>query len=380
MTSAKETASSSVRLRFIDGLRGTAAGSVLLFHIANSDFYLNSSGGGRGIVALVNKLAAAFGFLGVEIFFVISGFVIAYSLRSAKIDGAFTAKFVVRRSLRLDLPYWAAIVLATCTAILFTRLLHATTYPIPSARTIATNMLYLQHILHRPDIVMVFWTLCYEVQFYTTYMLLQFVAQRAGRGEKGANAILTAILLITGVASLACFMKNPAVGGWCYNWWYLFAFGALICRQMLANRKSLTPLYAVLLIAAALCSARREPIAGALTGVGIFAAIYFNGLCTWLSGAVIQYLGRISYSLYLTHALVIQVLSSILTHVHSAGIFHTVPVYLLMVGVSIGCAEGFYRIFERPSHQLAIRFGRTPARIAKPPVFTHPPVAEPIAS
>ncbi len=344
----------SPRLLFIDGLRGVAALAVLLFHISTSDFFKHAP----GWVVPLNTVANAVGFLGVEIFFVISGFVIAYSLRNVTVTGGFVVKFAVRRSLRLDPPYWSAIAMTVAISVLFSKALHATTYPVPSISTLAANLFYLQGILHRPQLLIVFWTLCYEIQYYLFYIFLQWIVQKMTRSSMSAHRTLTAILSLTGIASLVCFARDPSVGGWSYNWWYLFAFGAILSREMLVRGKLLGPIGVLLLLSVALQSHHLEPAAGALTGLALYAATQFNGLCTWLSNALIQYLGRISYSLYLTHTLALQILTGILLRIRLAPMFHSIPAYISMLLIPIICAEIFYRIIEKPSHQWAIHFGR----------------------
>jgi peptidoglycan/LPS O-acetylase OafA/YrhL len=51
------------------------------------------------------------GHFGVPIFFVLSGFVIALSLDGKPMSLEIIGRFILRRSIRLDLPYWTAIVL-----------------------------------------------------------------------------------------------------------------------------------------------------------------------------------------------------------------------------------------------------------------------------
>ena len=49
------------------------------------------------------------GHLGVQIFFVLSGFVISYSVSRYRVDARFIGRFALRRSIRLDPPYWMSI-------------------------------------------------------------------------------------------------------------------------------------------------------------------------------------------------------------------------------------------------------------------------------
>ncbi|RYG56101.1 acyltransferase, partial [bacterium] len=103
MTSPKTS-----RFHFIDALRGLAAASVVLHHLFVAS-----------VMATVYEAASPWlvrvlfqaGAHGVEIFFVLSGFVIAHSLRNNGLSLGDLGRFIVRRQVRLDPPYWAALVL-----------------------------------------------------------------------------------------------------------------------------------------------------------------------------------------------------------------------------------------------------------------------------
>ena len=58
------------------------------------------------------------GNLGVAIFFVLSGFVIALSLDAKSINLSTVGRFILRRSIRLDPPYWFAIILTISFGVL----------------------------------------------------------------------------------------------------------------------------------------------------------------------------------------------------------------------------------------------------------------------
>src|SRR5690349_17798349 len=89
------------RFEFLDGLRGIAALGVIFFHF-------NGSLKEHSHFSQFLLSALDLGHLGVQIFFVLSGFVIAYSLRQEKLSCLFVLRFFVRRSIRLDPPYWVA--------------------------------------------------------------------------------------------------------------------------------------------------------------------------------------------------------------------------------------------------------------------------------
>jgi len=91
------------RVEIIDSLRGLAAFAVAWVHFTN---------GGNLIQAGWLKTSGAYGWLGVEVFFVISGFIIPFSLyHSGYRFPSHVGRFIFKRILRLDPPYLVTIAL-----------------------------------------------------------------------------------------------------------------------------------------------------------------------------------------------------------------------------------------------------------------------------
>ena len=149
-------------------MRGLAALWVVLFHAAEGRHLLKLE---AALPAWLDADIFSHGNFGVPIFFVLSGFVIAHSVGGGRVDAAYLGRFTLRRSIRLGLPYWASIVLA----IGFLSLKAAATHSpvaIPTPGQIAAHVFYLQEILRVQEINSVYWTLCYEMQFYLLFCLL----------------------------------------------------------------------------------------------------------------------------------------------------------------------------------------------------------------
>src|SRR6476619_3658253 len=94
------------RIQSIDGLRGIAALLVVLFHL-----HLAVSRTATDWLWFPIDWIAKNGDKGVDIFFVISGFVIAMSVSKGARTFGYFGRFILRRSIRLDPPYWSAILL-----------------------------------------------------------------------------------------------------------------------------------------------------------------------------------------------------------------------------------------------------------------------------
>src|SRR5689334_14543570 len=91
------------RISTVDSLRGIASLAVCWFHLTNGNPSFLTGG--------PLKSSGTYGWLGVEMFFVISGFVIPYSLHKAGYDLKSFGTFVAKRIIRLDPPYLVSIVI-----------------------------------------------------------------------------------------------------------------------------------------------------------------------------------------------------------------------------------------------------------------------------
>jgi len=337
------------RLLFVDGLRGVAACMVMLYHLGNR----------TGL-----HPASRYGYLGVGIFFVLSGFVIAGTLVDRDIDGALFARFMARRFVRLDIPYWANIVV--------TILLGAVLYRIGgqvhhySAGQIAASMFYAQGFLGMREINAVYWTLCLEVQFYLALIGVLWLGRLV---RSGPSLILFQLAMIGSIlASVlvnAGFLHGPR--GTMFSFWWAFALGAMICWWR-AGRVGNRTLAAALIVVMLFPLSGLEPwrITSALTAAALIAATLSNSMGSWLSGRVAQFLGRISYSLYLFHALVgweVQTLA-----LRYVGQYEALAVG---IGASIISAWVVYRLIERPAIALShhIRLSGRPMIPAESPVI-----------
>ncbi len=147
------------RVRLLDGFRLVAALMVMSWHYAAL-----GHGAAMRPAADVRPLypVAAYGWLGVELFFLISGFVIALSAVHRTVG-----QFAVSRFVRLFPAYWLG-VLATTTVLLI--------WPIavraPRISDVGVNLTMLQEGFRVPSVDAVYWTLFAELRFYLLFTLV----------------------------------------------------------------------------------------------------------------------------------------------------------------------------------------------------------------
>ena len=322
------------RLRGIDALRGAAALGVVLYHAVEQGDKVLPNNFLQYPIRLV-QLASSFGYIGVFLFFVISGFCIHLQWARAKAAGVepeirFGA-FWKRRIRRLYPPY-------IITLLLFL-LLMASTVGLNITHFVVYDLGMHLLMLHNLDphtcytINGVFWTLAVEEQLYLAYFLLLFIRVRWGW------AVTIAVCLFARLAwmglSHVVWLKTGfgiPVPEAAASHWFTWALGALGVEVMfglttLRGWSRDLRLATVLIVAASALSTYLPYIPKdtlvhntswfvihPLWGLGFFIVVNRMVLAeqSWLRQAklpsivsVFSTLGVFSYSIYLTHELVI---------------------------------------------------------------------------
>lgn len=155
------------RMRALDGLRILAALMVCLYHFAGKDGPVAQSWGqSPGQIFPTLSQAAVYGCLGVQFFFVISGFVICMSSWGRSLGDFFRSRVA-----RLYPAYWAAIILVTAAACV----LPVVVKPLRSDELLL-NLTMLQQPMGADRVLGVCWTLWVELRFYVLFAL--FVVRR----------------------------------------------------------------------------------------------------------------------------------------------------------------------------------------------------------
>jgi peptidoglycan/LPS O-acetylase OafA/YrhL len=208
------------RLANVDALRGAAALWVFAYHLWNvfapgyspqgcpADHKPFDADTPVGVIA--SYPLCAYGYTGVGLFFVLSGFCIhlpqARKHHSKGTDALEPRAFFYRRLRRLYPAYFASLFLALAGLMAMTATMSgATPMPLETAAVyVLVNAFFLLAV--NPNALGlngVYWTLWYEVQFYLAYPLLLKVCRRVGFGGV-AVGLLAVELLFT-------FVPTPEV-------------------------------------------------------------------------------------------------------------------------------------------------------------------------
>lgn len=183
------------RLYEIDALRITAAVSVVVYHYVFSAY----AGGMSKVEFPVAGEIARFGYLGVDMFFMISGFVVLLSAWDRR-PGA----FLVSRIVRLYPAFWVAVTITALVSVT----LGMGKYPVTLVQYLA-NLTMFNSLPDIPNVDVVYWTLWAEIRFYALIFVLAWIGITRGRvigvlwGWLALTFLLQSGLLPASVHSLA---------------------------------------------------------------------------------------------------------------------------------------------------------------------------------
>jgi peptidoglycan/LPS O-acetylase OafA/YrhL len=311
---------------------------------------------------------------GVAVFFVISGFVIAWTTRDLGSRLADAGNYSWRRQLRLDPPYYVmiAVVLLSATA---ERWVPGLEYRAITVGQVLANLFYLQGFTGHEPLLAVAWTLCLEVQFYLVVVMVALLLGCRRRHEAVASPALTraasrVVFATLGVASFVLPFTGVDPGPWFIGSWWMFFIGMLLAwhhARLISWRTLACALLAVGLwcLAVDLWAAGADPFHGqwaAWATAVVIAALVRTGQTSYRPPRLLLFFGTISYSLYLVHLPVIDTLVAggykVLPHTAASAVL----LYLVGAALSIGCAVVLNRLVEKPAIRLSARFKRVDGR------------------
>ena len=145
-------------------LRGFAAVFVLLYHATRHYQEQN--------LTFLNGFFQH-GYFGVDLFFVISGFVIPYTMFKSQYQYKDAGTFMLRRLARIEPPYWCSIALIFLTEYISTFFRFYKDKVIAfSWKDLFYHIFHLNDFLDKPWLRGIYWSLAIEVQFYLLMAIL----------------------------------------------------------------------------------------------------------------------------------------------------------------------------------------------------------------
>lgn len=349
----------------IQVLRGVAAFLVVIAHVIEHPMRSQPNS------ALIT------GRFGVEIFFVISGFIIAFVAGNSRFD---PGSFAIRRALRIVPLYWF------CTAVVFALALVA---PSLFKTTVADVGHLLRSLVFIPSpdpsnasdwrpLFKLGWTLNYEMFFYTAMLLLFWCRsslQRALLLSAGMGALVLASLFVEHRSSVFAFYANlnllPFIsgvwlaelrgrgqferGGWMFAALCAGAAVALTALLYAQDFRSLIlPVGHLIMTAAALMI--------------VVSGLLIERHCRVGHLFGLRSIGDASYSLYMTHMFVIGAAWAVMQRLGITGIAAVAG----GIATTLACvvvALLSYRLLEEPFNKLGRYLTRKPSKRAEKPLM-----------
>jgi len=371
--------------QFLDGVRGIAALSVVLSHLALWYFPEAHSGIGPNMASaspvavwLYHSPLSFFykGGYAVSVFFVLSGFVLTTICMKKRAEPIYLAKATAKRYIRLGGPVAASVLL--CVTLQSLGVFHnidlGISVPLSNAYDSESNWwaaiksaLYGSMLYGDRSFNYVLWTI--SIEFYGSLLIFSLVGIFGPSGHLLRRAAIVLALI---------FLFQP---GSLVNY-SMFFFGALLTTVNFNSSRSITAT-GIAAIAGGLYLGGYAPtshsysllvkLANALQTHGIkmnwpgaysclgatlliYGCLAIRGIQPLLSSRMLSWLGAISFSLYLTHSFVLTAIAGPVMHHFGENTLSFAISAVLVIGASMICAHIFWTIFDIPSIRAADRF------------------------
>lgn len=301
----------------LDSIRGIAIIMVVMYHGFFYSTYLHDYHLGnltKHLVALTQG-----GWLGVQLFFVLSGFLITGILVDTKPQQNYFKSFYKKRALRI-LPAYLAL-------LFILLILGFIGWPF-----LIASLLFLSNLAFLLGIPLQYgllWTLAIEEQFYLIWPQLAYRLS-----SKALLVLSITIVIATPLLRLLTFLHGSSDALFFATWLNadglaLGATLALVCRLQIARRRIFyvaiaiaTVSIAITLIGAPYGIFAHNTLIGAslrlatwqlLCGAGILLSLFIGAgkWKQWILPSWLRYVGKISYGLYLIHWLIFMLLDQL---------------------------------------------------------------------
>jgi exopolysaccharide production protein ExoZ len=330
------------QLLSIQYLRGLAALSVLATHAL------------QWPLAEMNMGLLKTGRLGVDVFFVISGFIIT----TIAGDGRFDPRdFLIRRAFRIVPAYWTATLLVTILAVAIPTQFRTT---VPTIEGLVKSLLFIPSLEPKAPLLVLGWTLNFEVFFYLVFASLFFLGSKARTLVLlGTFALLVAIgQFVPGLSHVEAIYTSPSLIGFSFGTILAQAYQhpsfARLCEQL---RRAAIAAPCILLVAFYVVDwggAEEIALWKHLLMSSTALSIVLLGLNYEAVGQIayirpFKYIGDISYSVYLFHLFSVGAIWAVakrLFDIHQPFAYLGCAALVILAGLASGAV--CHHFIERP--------------------------------
>jgi peptidoglycan/LPS O-acetylase OafA/YrhL len=370
-------AANSRHLKHVEGMRALAALVVYVNHAYAQTWLPDRNRFPTGALSVFTYSLVA-GHLAVTVFIVISGFCLTLPViaHGDRIRGG-AREFFKRRSRRILPAYYGAVALCLC--LIYTIIGEPTgtlwdvpitvTWPGTTRIAIISHLLLLQDLFAGAKINYVFWSIAVEWHIYFLFPLLVWSWRRFGPRWTVPLAIVAGYGLMFGFEAARVARANPHYVGM-FTLGMLAAYVSQSSREDYVRLRQKVPWAWICAICFALVcgltafwgweiAVHRFPMLDLPVGVMAASLLVLSSRSTslWsraLSWKPIVVMGTFSYSVYLVHAPLLQILwQYVVRPAHMAD--QATFAFLMTIGLALvlGAAYLFFRVFELPFMRAA---------------------------
>lgn len=356
----------------LDGLRAIAIIGVIICHVA---ILLPPPG--------VTGPILASGWLGVDLFFVLSGFLITRILRASRSGSNYFRNFYARRALRIFPLFYLYAMLALFILPRIASLFHGKPWfiaQVPGNAQRASVLLYFFNIwdavgtgnhLYALEHL---WSLCIEEQFYLVwpfviYLLSRRAAMTAAIVACALSAVCRMVLMHSGHTLASYELTISRADGLFIGSWVAMASEDDRLWQRIVRAAPAVVIFclvAIVVLAIAAYPETKSMGASPLQGLpitlfciifGVVVARIYAGQFGILEHRAMRAIGKYSYGIYVYHMLIAAAVASPIRYfVHMRNAIVTLLTAAAVLGLSFCVASLSFRYFESPFLSMKKRF------------------------
>ncbi|MDJ1483358.1 acyltransferase [Cytophagaceae bacterium YF14B1] len=351
-----------------DVLRGIAIILVFSYHVLGSVFtsgimintYENgilTIKGSSAYLVFLTFFPLSYGWAGVHLFLIISGFLIHYSYLKKNTDKLNFGDFINRRFWRIYPPYLICLFVFS----------FATGNILSTSKGVwdFLSHLFLLHNLSNDftqSINPSFWSLALEFQLYLLYPLFLFLRKKVGLSATCIIALFVSILLSI-FQILFPVLKQPAIELSVFRFWIVWILGAFLAEKYYTNKRMFRINTVGLILMWGSFFVGRCFSFFTIYLIGLYVSFLFIMTIEWylynppkisFPGRLLVNIGLCSYSIYLIHQPYLKVLIRFFNMFNAGGVSFLISSldYILIFIIFFLIARSMYVYLELPSVQL----------------------------
>ncbi len=349
VAAARSIDKTNVRLPFLDLMRAVASQCIVLHHLV---FYGPLPERAHAALPVLFDWLHDHARMAVQVFFVLGGFFTSRGLcKGKRLSAKSVSSAIWGRYRRIGFPYLATLIVAiVANELARSWMTHEAISERPTMPQLLAHAAFMHDVLGYPALSAGIWYLAIDFQLFLVTLGLFWLAQTwmnrpNATDTREVHRALVRLMAPLALASLFWFNRHPR-----YDIWAIYFVGSyflgIVLHGLLEQSLKLSwaSLYLFLVVLAGLIDPRPRLLVAAGTATLVYVAARTGVLYAWPKSRFINYLGRITYSLFLMHFPVLLVVyawgSHCLMTSTSSAIGGLVMAYVLSLAAGVALYHG----------------------------------------